>query len=570
MRKIIYFLAVVYLAAGLTSCNKDFLDRQPLDQISEAVVWQDPKLVQMYVYNIYADMPNGFRFGGWDSQYLDDWQNTLPGAICDEAEYHNSSQWSQLFNKGQYNANDCRLNHIWSKSFANIRKCNLILEKIGQVPSDETFKKYAKGEAFFMRALFYQHLLKWYGGVPIIKNAQTLTDDLAVPRATYDQTVDFIAADCDSAANLLPVESNSTASRPNWGRATKGAAMAIKSRVLLYAASPLNNPSNDLAKWQKAADAAKAIIDSKVYSLYPDYYGLFYTRFYDECKEIIFACLYNTSTRAHYWDSRNFPAKWNGWGGCYVNWRHIEAYDMKNGLPITDPASGYTLNDPFKDRDPRMSANIIYNESFFRDRNFEPWMGGDKPGGGKYANGKDYFGGGHPTATGCMVKKFLNQNAPSNWLSQTSWLMFRYAEILLNYAEAVNELGQPNEAATYIKMLRSRAGITNPGAYVDGLNQADMRERIRKERQVELAFEDFRYFDVRRWKIANVTENIPLKGIFVTKVGENIVNGQTVNQFTYQVVDVEPRVFDNTRHYWLPIPQNEMDKNPKLVQNPNW
>jgi hypothetical protein len=356
--------------------------------------------------------------------------------------------------------------------------------------------------------------------------------------------------DLDAAVQLLPQSYDGD----NTGRATKGAAMALKSRVLLYAASELNNPSHDLNKWQEAADAAKAVIDLNLYSLNGDYAGTFF----DLTTETIWGKQF-TKSMGHY---INFALNPNGYygGGWFVPAQSlVDAYETKEGFPVllddgtVNPASGYDLQNPYIDRDPRFYATILYNGLQWKGREIETFVGG-----------KDTNEGVTPwnaSLTGYNLRKWLREGDQINELEVVTnpYSFFRLAEIYLNYAEALIEMGgHDDDAKLYINLVRSRAGmpdITETGS--------DLMRRYRNERRVELAFENHRFFDVLRWKIAGDVFSKNAMGVRITKNPDNSLI------FEYDRI-AEERMFKEEQ-YLLPIPRSEITKsNGSLEQNPGY
>jgi hypothetical protein len=416
-------------------------------------------------------------------------------------------------------------------------------------------KKRLEGEIKFIRAYRYFDIIRNYGGAVLMGNKEfNLTDDLQDPslfnRASIQESIDYTVAQLDTAALTLPIDNDDS-----WilGRATKGAALALKARLLLYAASPLYNAGT----WQAAADAAKAVMDMGKYSIYQGGYGkLFLT---PDNPEIIFERLYAQGARHVCLEIANGPNGYDGWGGNLPLQNLVDDYEMMDGKPITDPTSGYDPQNPYVNRDPRFYATILYNEAPYRGSKVETFVPGGK-------DSKDGPSNWNTSKTGYYLKKFMNDQLPIDnpWdiAGTQPWIYMRYAEVLLNYAEAENEAAGPNPSVyAAVNQVRERAGVNMPDLPA-GLSQDEMRQRIRMERRVELAFEEFRYYDVRRWKIADQTENEPAYGIEVDKDGNN---------FTYKrKIALDGKKF-NVQNYWLPIPRAEIQaSNGKLEQNPNY
>ncbi|HZF64608.1 MAG TPA: RagB/SusD family nutrient uptake outer membrane protein, partial [Chitinophagaceae bacterium] len=477
----------------------------------------------------------------------------------------------------------------------------LFFERIEGAPfANESEKSRLKGEVHFLRAYLYHNLVSMYGGVPIITKTFTLNDEFEVPRDSYEDVIKFIVSDLDAAAQLLP----ETMTGNNKGRATKGAALALKSRVLLHAASDLYNSNGSwaggfadkaligytggdrMARWQAAKDAAKAVMDLNLYSLYmpnpssaaeatKNYANIFLSH---ETSEDIFV-KYFTAKTDEGWDGYNpglynNPNGWNGWGSNTPVGQHVDAYEMLNGSKF-DWNNPTHKAAPYQNRDPRFYASINYDGAVWRPRNDPAAISRDPIGivqtgyyerpDGTLIPGldtrnsplQDWNG----THTGYFMRKFIDPTIEAQFDRQEQpWRYIRYSEVVLNYVEACLGLGQEAEAKQYLNMIRKRAfmpDITESGqALID---------RYRNERRIELAFEDHRYFDVRRWMIAPQAYQ-DAKGVSIRyKVdasGNNIISGPT-----YTVINAQSRAWD-PRFYLFPINRDEMNRNKNLKQNP--
>ncbi len=415
------------------------------------------------------------------------------------------------------------------------------------------------GEAYFLRALYHFELMKRYGGVIIANRTFKPDEVLDLPRNSFEEVVEQILADCDEAAAVL-TPSIRDQSDGDKGRATQTAALALKARTLLYAASPLNNPSGDAAKWQAAADAARAVIDLNKHSLltgnqttpWSELANLwnYSTRAYNA--EVIFA---SAADNVNSIELNNAPIGYDGARGrTNPTQELVDAFGMRSsGKPITDPASGYNPANPYNDRDPRLGLFIIVNGASFKNRPVEI-----------YAGGRDNVPTNvNSTKTGYYLRKFLSESAAWGVGATTNvrrpWVHFRYAEVLLNYAEALNEAQGPvADVYRYVNQVRARAGMP---PLPTSLSKDQMRERIHNERRVELCFEDHRFYDVRRWKKGEQFFNKPVHGMRITRNGSNL---------SFERFQVESRAFSE-KMYRFPIPQFELNIASKnLEQNPSW
>lgn len=595
--KRIYFILMAAVLISAVSCKKDFMNLQPQDKYSDQAVWKDPALVQTFVNNIYLGVPHGFS-------------NIMLSSVVDETMYNadfGSSNVTKslitpsdisIFDPGFWTANRERMMN-WSMVYQFVRPANIFFEKIDQVPFDNPAdKSRMKGEVYFLRAYLYHNLVSMYGGVPIIKKSFGLNDDFNVPRDSYENSIKAIVSDLDSAAMLLPTSYTGV----NKGRATKGAALALKSRVLLYAASDLYNNNgawaggfsnkeligytggDRTARWQAAKDAAKAVMDLNIYSLYKEnpaspeeaaknYGDIFLSK--DNPEDIFLR--YFTVKIDENWDGYNpglynNPNGWHGWGSNTPTQQFIDMYEMKDGSKFdwSNPAEKAA---PYQNRDPRFYASINYDGAKWRPRPSDA-AGRDpigivqtgyyeKPDGTlipgldtRNSPLEDWNG----TYTGYYMRKFIDPSINAQYDKQDQpWRYIRYTEILLNYAEACLGLGLETEAKTYINKIRRRAGM--PDVTETG---AALVARYRNERAIELAFEDHRYFDVRRWMIAPQAYT-DAKGIGIRYKAD--ASGNPIGAPVYSIITAQSRAW-NPRFYFFPIKLDELNRNNKLVQNP--
>ena len=518
---------------GLSSCQKNILDSPPLNLASETLVWSDVNVAENFINEKYKVLPHFYLFTGIPS-------HLGYSAASDECFSKFNYEGVNKITQGALTADNLALDS-WTTSYNYIRELNVFLSKIDGVSGDQAKKERLKGEAAFLRAYCYFDLVSKYGGVPIITKVYSAQDrDFSVKRASFEETAKFIVDELDKCVTLVPV--NYTGN--NVGRITKGAVLALKSRLLLYAASPLWNTSNDQVKWKAAADAAKAVIDLNQYSLYEgDYHELFIT---PDHAEIILSYHQNAQKYQSYSDIYLSPNGYHGWS-AYTPTQHIvDQFEMANGKMIQESGSGYDEQNPYVKRDPRFYANIIFNGGNFRDRPAEFFNGGKDSQQSPIENW-------NASQTGYNWKKYNDETYDLNTQavgSKTPFIVFRLSEIYLNYAEALNALGNDAEATKWLNKIRQRKGVNMPAVTASG---TALREKIRHEREVELCLEGNRFFDVRRWKIAETTDNQPAKGIKITK--------NTNGSFTYDYnLVVEPRKFIAPQHYLFPIPKYELDK----------
>ena len=417
-------------------------------------------------------------------------------------------------------------------------------------------------------------LVNRYGGVPLITKAYHLDDTdkvMDIKRNSYEECVDSIVKWFDDAAELLPVKYDSDL---DFGRVTKVAALAMKSRMLLYAASPWWG----VRTYKEAADASKEVIDlcgGDGNNLDPDYKGLFLNPL---SNEIIFQRLYNQEF-GHWFDWENTPNGWSGYSATCVTQEMVDSYETDGGkFPDTDWYDGKTTTtvNPWENRDPRFYASIVCDGQKFRDREIQFWVNapekeGEKPskGGLDSEFGRDNW---NYSKSHYTIRKFMDETLLNSWSDKGKqpWIYCRLAEIYLNYAEAMYYCGNEEVARTYVNYVRERAR-NMVGAQEGSINMLpDVTEsgeallkKIQQERKVELAFEEHRFFDVRRWKIAESTQVGQFHGIQIVKNEDGTKE--------YSVINLgNERDFDASKHYLVPIPNYERRKNSALEQNPGY
>lgn len=535
---------LIFITLIVTGCKKDYLSFDYTDGgVREEEIWNSDRLARGFLNNAYLGILR--RYDLTDGALL--------AAACDEAVNSNQGSTINIFNNGTWGPLRT-LDDQYANMYNYIRRTNLFLEKsLTSKINPATDIPSLRGEAFFLRAYYHFELFKRYGAIIIANRSFGPTEQLDLPKNTLEEVVTQIVSDCDSAAaNLLPSISDQAIG--DKGRASQTAAMAIKARTLLYAASPLNNMTSDPAKWQKAADAAKAIINLNKHSLLPaaQFSNIWNYTSQAYNAEVLFA---SQADNVNAIESANAPISYDGARGrTNPTQEMVDAFEIKTtGKPISDPTSGYNKNDPYTNRDTRLGLFIMYNGSIFKSpKVVETFVGGKD----------NMITNINTTKTGYYMRKFLYDAA--NWAVNSAsnlrrpWVHFRYAEVLLNYTEALNEAQGPvADVYTYVNQVRTRAGMP---ALPAGLTKDAMRLRIQNERRVELCFEEHRFFDVRRWKKGEEFFNKPVSGMVITKTG---------NTFTYQVVPVENRVFTE-KNYRFPFPQAELNKTSKLQQNPGW
>lgn len=522
MKNITIISALFILFAAGSSCNKDVLDTQPTDKYNEGNFWNSEAAVTAALSGCYNPLTTDGLFGGEATPL---WEETVtPNAY----NYSNAMGFNLIAEGRQQSSDGGIISQRWHDSYIGIGRCNSFFANVDQVDMSADTKNRMKGEVHFLRGLYYFMLENYYGDVPLILEKPDLEAQADLPRTPREEVVAQIIKDLDSAAMVLPAKYAGS----DIGRATRGAALALKARILLYEASPLFSTSNDVQKWQSAAAAAKAVMDytEAGYGLFDNYRQLFLPQ-NENNKEVIFDVQYIYPGLGTSFD---LIGKQYNTNAPLLDL--AEAYEMNNGLPINNPASGYDPSKPYANRDSR-----LYGTIFFPGDTLMQVPVTDE----RFA------------VTGFGMKKYTIYDkgpAPSGQSdlkggqSETNFIVLRYADVLLMYAEAQNEAAGP-DASVYaaINAVRKRAGMPDIAATY---TQAELREIIRHERRIELAGEALYYNDIRRWKTAETVLNAPIK--------------------TYAGSQIEIRTFAPARDYFWPIPLAQTDLNPALEQNPGY
>lgn len=552
---------ILFLLLGLGACTKDnFLNVPDKGTLTNLSTFASQDNADLFVNDIYQNLPDGNNNDENLDQYTDNdfcGANYMTGQATVRSNAINPTNVpngpSNMFN--------------WNTNYSIIRKCNVFLQNAALNKSvyDATWYAQRVGEVHFLRALFYTFLYTNYGGVPLISvpldNETMDSAALFYPRSTADQTVAYIVADCDTAAAALPPAATES------GRASQGAALTLKGWVQLFYASALSNTSNDLTRWATAAATNLQVINLGIYFLFQNSTG---TGFRDQFlqgnnwnPETIFARGYAVPNHGHKREGILGPTIVNGteqaWGNLSPTQNLIDDYEMDNGLAITDAGSGFDPTHPYVNREPRFYQSIVYDSSLWQNYLILTRIGGN--------NQIDLGAISDISNTGYYGKKTLDssingQTSLGQSPNTSNYILFRYAEVLLSYAEAQNEAVGP-DPTVYNAVNQVRARVFLP-AVPTGISQDSMRTIIRRERRIELAFEDKRWFDIRRW---DITTKGP--AVLTTPDYGMLITPQTNGPCTYQKVVIFNNSFSEYQN-WLPIPQSVMEQNPQLVQNPGY
>ncbi len=539
-------LALLLLMTGMVSCD-DYLEIVPKDQVTDATVWANTTNADMFLNTVYGALPTPFNVTDPDEDRTDN-QLAKPTYAT-----------TVVYKKSAYTAASPGTQTQWAH-YTNIRRANMFIEKVAASALPDSYKKERIAEARFLRAYYYMLLWTHYGGVPIIKNVLNITeqgDAVFQPRNTDAETFKFITDECAAIAADLPNAQGN-------GRATKGAALTLKGWCELFNASALKNPSNDKSKWALAAATNKQVMDLNVYRLFPNYETMLYEA-NEKNNEVIFSKEHLagapviSSSKEGYWGAFKVGGSQQSFCGNQPTQDMVDAYRMSNGKPITDPTSGYDPQNPYANREKRFYSSIVYDGSVWLGYTMVMKQGVNSD------NATDINNSSDATNTGYYLRKSLEEkNAVNgqNMLSGADFQMFRYAEVLLSYAEAQNEAVGPDPSVySALNQVRVRAEL--PALISGSLSQSEMRTAIAQERRVELYMEMKRYHDLIRTKTAEVYLNGTSKAMRI-----DLVNGKWV----YTVINAPAgsMLFVAAKNYLWPIPQSAIDRNKNLTQNPGY
>jgi starch-binding outer membrane protein, SusD/RagB family len=623
MKKIIQYGMVLICVAIPFACDTDFLNTKPVDRVSDAATWSDGPLAQAFVFGVYSAL----GYGGFEEQML--------AAYTDEAMFTHAGRSINTFTEGTESPSSpawTSSTYAWTNMFEAIRAANTAIQNLPEASFTDIDKNMLLGEAYFLRAYYSHQLLRFYGGFPIIDKLYGLNEDYTIARNTFAECVDFIVSDLDQAATLLEGMSMQK------GRASTLAALGLKSRVLLYAASDLHDiptastMSSTIAsygkpeligytsgtqaeRWQAAKVAAKAVVDAMTgYKLnlsapvsfeegVANYVALSMgggstvadktagdELLFQRTETPLFTVENNWPLGGIHFGINNGPNGYHNWAGNTPIQQLVDDYEMMDGTEFewTNPEHA---SDPYANRDPRFYASILYDGSTWKPRpsdvaTLDPvnqiQTGYYDNGSGGIINGVDTrespIENWNGSRTHYYVRKFIDPD-PAIVENQSGaqvvpWPFLRYTEVVLNYIEACIETGDEDEARLWMNRIRFRAGM--PEISESG---TALMERYQNERRIELAYEEHRYHDARRWMIAPATLGRGIKSIHISAT---LKSGQTPNvpyRFDKTKYDYTYTVEDNTSNetrtwadkmYFRPIPRDEVNINTKLVQNPGY
>lgn len=546
---------------ALLSACEDWLEIEPKDRFGDTTVWGSEENADMFLNDIYNQLPHLNNETQNLDQYSDnsyvgaEWMNArttiYTGALSPTSWI--PGPWD-MWKWGRQNNDDAK------GQYERIRSCNLFITKVTESDFSADYKKERLAEARFLRAWFYHYLWMAYGGVPIITEVldNNVSTDIFYPRETAQKTFEFIDKELDEIKDDLPPRRSGS----DLGRASKGAILTLKGWVKLFHASELRNPGKDKKRWEAAAATLKDVIDLQVYRLQPTILDL-WTEATNNNDEVIFdfqMSKQNGGRREGLFGPVFVKGVQSSWGNMQPTQELVDDYCMANGLPITDPASGYDKNNPYKNREKRFYQSILYDGSMWQGEEIITRVGVGSP------NEIDTSSDSDVTNTGYYTRKTIDEsvNGADNLQmsnGMANYIFFRYADVLLMYAEASLEAGDKPTAIEYLDMVRTR-GDNMPSindTYPQGITENQLREIIRRDRRIELAFEDKRWWDILRWKICDGENGVMNKPIGGMKIEDT--NGDGVWEYNYH--EVGKRTF-LPRMYYQPIPQYVIDKNPVI------
>ncbi|MFC5411777.1 RagB/SusD family nutrient uptake outer membrane protein [Larkinella bovis] len=504
MKKIIVSLSILFL---LGSCKEDFLERYPLDSPSAETFWTSAENAEMWVNNLYRSLPDE------SDSNIENWSDN---AYCRTGEN------GRVIANGTFQTNSAIIQNRWDYTY--IRRCLEFFTKVDEIPNvSATVKNNLVGQVRFILAFEYFKLITLFRDVPLVTKPLLISES-DLPKSPKAEVLAYLLDHLDKAIQELPA----TWPASSNGRVTKGAALALKARVLLYN-----------GKWSEAAETARQVMDSQVYSLHPKFGELFLKSFNNATKEVILARQYAAVVNQNEL-YRRYGFLGNG-GYAYVLPLPdlANAFECTDGLPIQESPL-YDPANPMANRDPRFAETFVYPNQNLNGYLYDPFDRSNLSGSLTYLH----------------YRKYINDMKPIETHTHVNWIILRYADVLLMYAEAKNEASGP-DATIYdaLDQVRKRAGmpVVNRSKYN---TQAALRALIRNERRVELAAEGLRYFDIIRWKTAEVVLN---KEVFSLEVKDKL-----------PIRTLEKRIFDPKKHYVWPIPQLAIDRAKKLEQHAEW
>ena len=514
MKNLNRIITILFISTILFGCAEDLLDKTPKDQLSPSTFFQNETQCKMALMGIYnAIQPNATPTHFYQFEFMSD------NGYCQAA-------WQGSNEVGSWSTNSTSWapNAKWTMDYAIIARANEFIQDLANADVSDAVKTQMVAEAKFLRGYAYSDLITYFGDVPLITEVLSLSEAY-VSRTTKSEVLTQILADFDDAASVLPTSYSGT----DLGRATKGAVLAYKAKILLYN-----------QKWAEAAQAAKEVIDFGVYDFYPDYVGLF-EEANENNIEVIFDIQY-IQTQPQPWPAEPFVL--GTWQTSNITADMINSYYMTNGKPITDPTSGYNDQDPYTNRDPRLDATVVLPGTKYGEATFIPASYAEYP-------------------CGAKPRKYAEYGVPDVNISSLNTILMRYADICLMRAEALIESGSTDqEIYDLIDKVRARVGMPSVESVEGtGLSQDELREILRHERRVEFCMEGTRYADMLRWKDESLVHDV--YGYDKSKLSDPTDPAKWV----FSQIKIATRTFNSTKGWLWPIPQADIDINENLLPN---
>lgn len=512
--KLKYLSLTLVLSSLLISCNDGFLERIPQDQLSDESFWKIEDDAVKYTTSIYRYFPEPGNYIIMTDCYTD---NALPVHI-----FTNQGDLSA----GTATASTGHFKELWQTLYRGIRRCNIFFDNIEKVDMNEEKKEILIGEVEFLRAYFHATLLKYYGGIPILTHALALNETIPA-RNTEEEVYNFVMEECDKAIDKLPLTRTESS---EIGRVNKGAAIALKAHL-----------SYLMKKYDTAISAAKDVMDLGVYDLFDNYENLFLPEYENNCEVILDIQFMDNAkdyTTGSLIDQYFSPGMMGGWEAMSPTQDMVDEYECIDGKSIHESPL-YNPDDQYENRDPRLAYSILRHGSEF---------------GGQIYSTKGVMGSGNATRTGYTIRKYIDPtNKGNEFPGRINFILFRYAEMLMIYADAQNELHGP-DASVYDAVNKIRRRVNMP-SLPEGLNKVQMRDAIRHERRVEFIFEGLHMFETRSWKTTEACVKKPAYGM--TYDGKKVL--------------IETRDFNPNKNYLWAIPLTEIDLSKgTLIQNPGY
>ncbi len=548
----------------MSSCDEDVMDLVPKDAISEVTVFDDESLIEAYVKSSYKHI-----------NHL--WKKTNRCGTESMTDMAMGANGNYIRGRVDPTNGEGITEDLWKNAYKGIRAANAFMEKIQPENFDGDRVANAIGRIKFLRAWLYFDLVRNYGGVPIITQTFTIGNFEGIKRNSSDEVFDFIIKECEEAFDLLP--ENGTKSMGN-----KAAALALKAKALLYHASPLFNPSNDMQRWEKAATANKVVMNLPI-SMHPNYREIFKENI---VSEVLFCVEYNVDINQGGWRGANVCLWGNGyygWSQCRPSGNLVNLYQVTNGEYVFladgtfNPAANIDPHFPYDNRDPRLSDNILYNGLQFKGRDCQYWYTYPTDGTGlpegrqRITGGEDTFKGSIATwnasKTGYNFRKLTDETKGvfangNKGAAYTPDIKMRKTEFYLNYAETQIILGNDSEARDAINLVRARQSVSMPA--IPNLSGADLMKEYRNERSREFVLENQRWYDIRRWKIGTEVFKIHKVGVWIEKTSDGTI------WYNYNNMQGSANDYNfKESHYLMPIPQKEIEASDfSLDQNPGY